>query len=100
SRPHRSAISPYTTLFRSPLNYHSGVRRLEGYRHALEQAGIPVDPSLIVEGNFTKRGGYEAAINLFSRAQPPTAIFAANDVSALRSEEHTSELQSRENLVC
>lgn len=66
-----------------PLNYHSGVRRLEGYRHALEQAGIPVDPSLIVEGNFTKRGGYEAALHLFSLAKPPTAIFAANDVSAL-----------------
>jgi len=61
-----------------PLNYHSGVRRLEGYRHALEQAGIPVDPSLIVEGNFTKRGGYEAASTSFRspsrprRFSPPT----------------------------
>lgn len=66
-----------------PLNYHSGVHRLQGYRHALAQAGIPVDDSLIVPGDFTKRGGYEAAAKLFSRSEPPTAIFAANDVSAL-----------------
>ena len=66
-----------------PLNYHSGVRRLQGYRHALAQAGIEIDESLIAEGNFTKRGGYEAAVRLLSLKNRPTAIFAANDISAL-----------------
>lgn len=66
-----------------PLNYHSGVRRLEGFRHTTLQLGLDVDEGLIVQGDFTKRGGYEAALKLFSLPSRPTAIFAANDVSAL-----------------
>lgn len=66
-----------------PLNYHSGVRRLEGYKSALAEQGLDTDPRLIVPGNFTKQGGYEAAMRLFSLDPRPTAVFAANDVSAL-----------------
>ena len=66
-----------------PLNYHSGVRRLDGYRHALSQLGLEADETLIAQGDFTKRGGYEAAVRLLSSRRQPTAVFAANDISAL-----------------
>lgn len=66
-----------------PLNYHSGVRRLEGYKSAVAELGLDADERLIVPGNFTKRGGYEAAMRLFSLDPRPTAVFAANDISAL-----------------
>lgn len=66
-----------------PLNYHSGVRRLKGYQTTVVRLGLESDERFIVPGNFTKEGGYEAAMRLFSLSPRPTAIFAANDVSAL-----------------
>ncbi len=58
-------------------------QRLAGYHEALEEAGIPSDVSLIVEGDFLEPRGYTAAGELLSRADPPTAIFASSDVAAL-----------------
>jgi len=54
-------------------------RRLDGYRDALQESGLPADPGLIAEGMFTYRSGLEAAENLLSLPEPPTAIFASND---------------------
>ncbi|HEY64758.1 MAG TPA: LacI family transcriptional regulator [Caldilineae bacterium] len=65
------------------LNYHAGADRLAGYREALAQAGVPYDPSLVIEGNFRRQSGYEAALALMRLPDPPTAIFASNDESAL-----------------
>src|SRR2546429_4865661 len=69
-RPPRSTLFPYTTLFRS----------------------------LIVEGGIERRissgrrvGGFREGVGSLEVACPPTAR---------RSEEHTSELQSRLHLVC
>jgi LacI family transcriptional regulator len=56
--------------------------RLNGYRSGLRRAGIAYDPELVVEGKFTFESGVDAAEILFSRAKPPTAIFAANDDTA------------------
>jgi LacI family transcriptional regulator len=53
--------------------------RLAGYREALEMAGIPYDASLVVEGDFSFGSGVTAARKLFSLAELPTAVFAAND---------------------
>lgn len=57
--------------------------RLDGYKQALEQAGIEFDPKLVVEGDFTYECGGQAADHLMALEQPPTAIFGSNDREAL-----------------
>jgi DNA-binding LacI/PurR family transcriptional regulator len=57
--------------------------RLAGYRDALADAGLPVDFQLVEEGRFTDEGGHDAARRLLDREPELTAIFAANDLSAL-----------------
>lgn len=61
----------------------SSNRRQQGYLDALEQAGLPVDTALIQPGDYTRETGFRCAQNLFALPAPPTAIFAANDQSAL-----------------
>jgi LacI family transcriptional regulator len=53
--------------------------RLAGFKAALEGAGISLDQSLIVPGDFNYRSGLAAAERLFNLPNPPTAIFASND---------------------
>jgi LacI family transcriptional regulator, xylobiose transport system transcriptional regulator len=57
--------------------------RLDGYRAALETAGVPIDPALIRSGNFHVEGGYDNGTDLLRMAEPPTAIFAGSDLQAL-----------------
>ena len=56
---------------------------LEGFREGLTAAGLPIEPSLSVEGRFDFASGIEAGETLLSRADPPSAIFATNDDMAL-----------------
>lgn len=56
--------------------------RLEGYQCAFAEAGIPIDPQLIVPGDFTSKTAVKRAYELLSLDNPPTSIFAANDQSA------------------
>lgn len=53
--------------------------RLYGYRKALDRAGIPFEPALVIDGEFDFDSGVRAAAALLDLAEPPTAIFAAND---------------------
>jgi LacI family transcriptional regulator len=64
------------------LDVAASVDRLDAYRAALVEHGIAYDPSLVVEGDFLKPRAYAAAGQLLSLSEPPTAIFASNDVSA------------------
>src|SRR5256885_6246601 len=86
-RPPRSTLFPYTTLFRSVrrdvrvVNAASGLQRL----HVLHRAGID---------------HVDAAGRLDDPDIHLPAVFADRDVVRMRSEEHTSELQSPCNLVC
>src|SRR2546427_6576629 len=81
-RPPRSTLFPYTTLFRSIL-HPVCVRNRPGFlaRHVL----IPGLPS---------RG----VLASFQRANSPRPL--EGGAPGIRSEEHTSELQSQSNLVC
>jgi len=56
--------------------------RLDGYRLALKEHGLPVDPCLICEGDFMQPQGYQCAQRLLSLPEPPTAIFSSNDTMA------------------
>jgi len=64
-----------------PHNMIAGIDRLQGYREALEVYGLPYNPELVAEGDFSERSGYEAAQRLLP--QHPDALFIANDVMAL-----------------
>jgi LacI family transcriptional regulator len=66
--------------------------REEGYRAALSDAGIPVDPTLIGQGDFNPESATPLAHALLHRADPPTAIFAASDGMALKVLEVAAEL--------
>jgi LacI family transcriptional regulator len=57
--------------------------RLEGYRAALRTYHVPEAPELIYEGTFNQPDGYTGAAYLLDLPQPPTAIFASNDVMAM-----------------
>ncbi|TFV46245.1 LacI family transcriptional regulator [Blastococcus sp. TF02A-35] len=70
----------------------SAQQREEGYCEALTAAGLPVDRSLMPSGGFEPGLAREAARELLSRPEPPTAIFAANDLSALATLEVAAEL--------
>jgi LacI family transcriptional regulator, galactose operon repressor len=58
-------------------------QRLQGYQATLCRAGIAPNPDLITIGDFSRMTGRDCAQRLLSLAEPPTAIFAANDQSAI-----------------
>jgi LacI family transcriptional regulator len=58
--------------------------REQGYREALVAAGIPFDPELVRVGGYRAAETTDAARELLSRSDRPTAVFAANDLSAIR----------------
>jgi len=53
--------------------------RLAGYREGMERAGLALDEALIADGEFSYDSGFDATNRLLDLADPPTAIFAAND---------------------
>ncbi|MCK2215557.1 LacI family DNA-binding transcriptional regulator [Actinomadura sp. ATCC 31491] len=61
----------------------SGRARLDGYRAALDQAGVPADPELVGEGDFHVTGGLAEGHRLLRLPDRPTAIFAGNDAQAM-----------------
>jgi len=59
------------------------ILRLEGYKQALAEQGIPFDESLVVNGRFSEQGGKEAASRILSSNPEVTAIFCASDLMAI-----------------
>lgn len=71
-----------------PLGLTSALERLQGYKDALAQAGIPFDESLVVEGDFRQESGRTAMEQLIEQSygKPSkgfSAVFAANDLMAV-----------------
>jgi LacI family transcriptional regulator len=58
--------------------------REQGFRDALAAAGIALDPALIRVGEYELEASEEPARQLLTLAEPPTAVFAANDLSAIK----------------
>ncbi|MFJ4200593.1 LacI family DNA-binding transcriptional regulator [Streptomyces sviceus] len=57
--------------------------RLDGYRAALEGAGLTFDEALVVPGDFHPESGFAGCEKLLDLPEPPTAVFAASDQMAL-----------------
>src|SRR3712207_7993124 len=88
-RPPRSTLFPYTTLFRSPAV--EGAEGVGGGEAALEEEAHRV--ALVAEGGLDADEGV-------AEPRPEHEQAAAVRLVPARSEEHTSELQSRQYLVC
>jgi LacI family transcriptional regulator len=56
----------------------TGKNRLSGYRLALNEAGLPIDPELVRIGSFTYQHGEKGAHELLRLVQPPTAMLAGS----------------------
>src|SRR3712207_8957427 len=95
-RPSRSPLFPYTTLFRSPAGHRGLPGRLRAPRGAATPSSLrcsiarrsPVRPAFVVLDPDS-----EELVTLMRRLLPLSLL-------AVRLEEHTSELQSRQYLVC
>src|SRR5947208_6050099 len=83
--PPRPTLFPYTTLFRS-------------------SAGLSVEGAYCVKDNFMVVGGFANAYNMrqfsFYAGFEGSLVYDLLDIRLARSEEHTSELQSPDHLVC
>jgi len=60
----------------------SASHRINGYKDALQAAGIPIADELIQAGDFSMESGAAAMERLLDLAHPPTAVFAGNDEMA------------------
>ena len=60
-----------------------GLDRLDAYRQALAEAGLPYDESLVQQCGEFIEDGYQAAYNLLSRQDRPTALLAINDLMGM-----------------
>jgi LacI family transcriptional regulator len=61
----------------------SNQERFQGYKEALEAAGLQLNPAYIVGGDFKRESGHQATEALLKLEPRPDAIFAANDLLAL-----------------
>src|SRR3712207_8930680 len=87
-RPPRSTLFPYTTLFRSRAPPPP-----RGWRRAASRTAARAKSRLSPGGLALLQKGPESLLALLPRSQ-------LRDARGRRSEEHTSELQSRQYLVC
>ncbi len=64
-------------------NMACGADRRDGYKQALLEAGLQIQPELIVESDWTQEGGYLAMRRLLVLPERPTGVFAASDAMAI-----------------
>ncbi|QUJ69661.1 substrate-binding domain-containing protein (plasmid) [Photobacterium sp. GJ3] len=66
-----------------PLVRHQAQIRYEGYKRAMNEAGLPIQPDWIVESDFECDGGYRAFQQICASGSLPTALFVCNDMMAM-----------------
>src|SRR3712207_8174083 len=86
-RPPRSTLFPYTTLFRSEVHLYPDLA-VAPARLAPPALDVEAEPARLVAPYLRLGGGREELADV------------VEDLGVGRSEEHTSELQSRQYLVC
>lgn len=70
-------------LVSDPPEIASSAERIQGYRAALEEAGLPVDERLIALTGSTQADGYSGARALMEARRRPSAIFTANNMMSV-----------------
>src|SRR3712207_7407490 len=90
-RPPRSTLFPYTTLFRS-----QGVLQIRAYHHM----SMEVQPKRGVFSTFVRQNVFQITLMNLGNTEHTMRLIGTDPDDECRSEEHTSELQSRQYLVC
>ena len=70
-------------LVTGPMEEDCSQDRAEGYRRALQEAGIAYDESKVLEGDWSASSGQRALLSFVESGNVPTAVFAQNDRMAL-----------------
>jgi LacI family transcriptional regulator len=76
-------------MIRSASESRTQIRRIDGYRSALQAAGLPFDETLVAAGTtdkhagYSEESGYEAMGTLMALNEPVTAVFCASDAQAM-----------------
>src|SRR3712207_8417012 len=94
-RPPRSTLFPYTTLFRSGADLGG---QADALALAAGQGAGGARQGQVVEADIDQEG--EPVADLLQDARGDLVLLLGELVGEGRSEEHTSELQSRQYLVC
>jgi len=66
-----------------PLSLQSAQRRLDAFVSGMQARGLPIDQELIEKGDHRSEGGISAMRNLLRLKEPPTAVIASNDLTAI-----------------
>ncbi|MDB6130273.1 MAG: periplasmic binding protein/LacI transcriptional regulator [Verrucomicrobiales bacterium] len=80
-------------IITGPQEVSNARERLEGYRQALQEAGIPEIPFYIQQADYRQQQAYLATLKLLDHPAPPTAIFVTNEVMTLGTLEALKERQ-------
>ncbi|MBL8593579.1 MAG: LacI family DNA-binding transcriptional regulator [Devosia sp.] len=75
-----------------PQHMHTASERYRGFMETMASAGVEVNPNYVVDGQFTRSAGYEAAMRLLIQPERPTAILGANNAVALAALQAMQEL--------
>ncbi len=70
-------------MVNGPQDQTFAIHRERGYRAALRERGLPVDPGLIAGGSFTDENGFRFAQAFLERSPAPTAFLAGSMMTAL-----------------
>src|SRR5690606_40209214 len=99
-RPPRSTLFPYTTLFRSKVECRHLVFAIRSFHHSIK-GNVPVCLDAVKAAGVHSRHQRQQALERILRGLKGNVHFVIILIhpEPARSEEHTSELQSRENLV-
>jgi LacI family transcriptional regulator len=63
--------------------YPPGPRRRRGFTRAMTEAGLPINPAFLEEGDFSLESGRKAVHSLIQRGELPTALIVVNDLMAI-----------------
>lgn len=66
-----------------PSHLTPSALRYIGFLETIQEAGILLEPELVLNGDFHPTSGYRATLELLKRPEPPTAIFVCNDLMAI-----------------
>ncbi|MCS0026979.1 substrate-binding domain-containing protein [Vibrio alginolyticus] len=75
-----------------PLIKHQAQMRYEGYKRAMNEAGLEFNANWIIESDFECEGGYQAFMKMAQRGTLPSSIFVSNDMMAMGVINATNEL--------
>jgi len=80
---HLIQLGHHPATIAGPAAFSTAQGRLQGYLDALRDENVPVDKTLIAEGDYEPPSGYAAMKELLCLPQPPTAVFCANNSMSL-----------------